>query len=630
MNNATDDRKLAAILSADVVGYSRLMGDDEHATLATLNEYRDVMRKHITSRRGRVVDAPGDALLAEFPSAVQAVEAAIAIQEDLAKRNSDLPENRRMLMRIGINLGDVIEQDGALYGDGVNIAARLEAMCKPGSICVSGTVFDQVENKIHAPIKFAGRQSVKNIATPVRAYNVGTGVKGGIRSSKRKHVVKGAIILIAIVALVGSITWLLWQPKPKTPASRVDPVLSIPKGPSIAVLPFSNLTGDAEQATLADGITEDIITALSRFPDLFVIARNSTLKYKGKAVDLRDVGNDLGVRYVLEGSVQGADDQVRVTAQLIDSQTGGHVWAEAFTLTMTRTNLFEIQDEISERVAAQVASGYGVLSRLGAAQTRDTRPTDMDAYSCVLKARSYYRVFTESEHLRARSCLENVVDTYPEYSEALAWLALIYLDEFRYSYNLLQARPEPLDVALQTAERAVRGDPTDQYAWHALAKTHYFSGNVDQFLIHAEKALALNPNNVQTLSDLGFFTGFAGKWERGTAMVRKAMTLDPHYPGWYHFLFFYDHYRKREYDQALAEARHVDTPGLFFHHVVHAAAYGQLGRTEEAQKHVRDLLDIYPDFPNHMRNEYRKYQFSDELIEHIAQGLEKAGLPIPE
>jgi adenylate cyclase len=630
MSDADVERKLAAILSADVVGYSRLMGDDDHATLATLTEYREVMREHITSRRGRVVDSPGDALLAEFPSAVQAVEASIAIQQELARRNDELPEHRRMLMRIGINLGDVIEQDGALYGDGVNIAARLEALSESGGICISGTVFDQIENKVDAPIKFAGRQSVKNIAKPVRAYYVSTGSKGSTGLARRRRIVKGAVLLTAVVALAGATAWLAWQPTSKAPIPVVDPVLSIPKGPSIAVLPFSNLTGDAKQDALADGITEDLITALSRFPDLFVIARNSTLKYKGKAVDLRDVGKDLGVRYVLEGSVQGADDQVRVTAQLIDTQTGGHVWAEAFTLDMSGTNLFDIQDEITERVAVQIASGYGVLSRLGAARTRGARPTDIDAYSCVLKARAYYRVFTESEHLEARSCLESVTQTYPDYSEALAWLALMYLDEFRYSYNLSTARPQPLDTALEYAGQAVRANPTDQYTWHALAKIHYFSGNVDQFYIAADKALKLNPNNVQTLSDLGFFMGLAGEWERGTAIVRKAMTLDPYYPGWYHFLFFYDHYRKREYDQALSEALRINTPGLFFHHVVHAAAYGQLGRTEEARKAVRDLLEIYPDFPEHMRDEYRKYNFSEALIEHVAQGLEKAELPIPE
>ena len=624
------NRKLVAILSADVVGYSRLMGDDEQATLTTLTEYRKVMREHITSRRGRVVDSPGDALLAEFPSAVQAVLAAIAIQGELSKRNEGLPEHRRMIMRIGINLGDVIEQDDALYGDGVNIAARLEAMCDPGGICISGTVFDQVENKIDTPIQYAGKQSVKNIATPIRAYHVATSSKRRNNVSKRQAFVTGVVALAAIVAIAGAIMLLAWQPTSETPVSATDPVLSIPKGPSIAVLPFSNLTGDATQDTLADGITEDIITALSRFPDLFVIARNSTLKYKGKAVDMRDVGKDLGVRYVLEGTVQGTDDQVRVTAQLIDSQSGGHVWAEAFTLDTSGANLFGIQDEITERVAVQIASGYGVLSRLGAAQTRGARPTDIDAYSCVLKARAYHRVLTESEHLEARSCLESIIQNYPDYAEALAWLAFMHLDEFRFSFNRSPARPQPLDSAFEYAERAVRADPTDQYAWHSLAKIHYFSGNVEQFFVHADKALRLNPNNVQTLSDLGFFIGFAGKWERGIPMVRKAMTLDPYYPGWYHFLFFYDHYRKGEYEQALSEALRVDTPGLFFHHVVHSAAYGQLGRTVEAQKHIRELLRVYPDFPEHMRDEYRKYNFSEALIEHVAQGLEKAGLPIPE
>jgi adenylate cyclase len=627
----TDERKLAAILSVDVVGYSRLMGDDESATLATLTEYRKVMSAHIVAHRGRVVDAPGDALLAEFPSAVEAVKAAVEIQEALADLNADLLEHRKMRIRIGINLGDVIEQSGALYGDGVNIAARLEALSEPDGICVSGTVFDQVENKVPVAFEYSGEQSVKNIAKPVRAYHVRSDLpKVASVTEKPRRAIWGSIGVIAVVLLVGGIAWKLLQPLAETPVAAVDPVLSIPKGPSIAVLPFSNLTGDTKRGALADGITEDIITALSRFPDLFVIARNSTLKYKENPIDLRDVGKDLGVRYVLEGSVQGAKDRVRITAQLIDSQSGGHVWAEAFTREVTEANLFDIQDEITERVVAQIASGYGVLSSLGEARTRGTRASNLDAYSCVLKARAYYRVFTETEHLEARSCLEALVQTHPDYPEALAWLALMYLDEFRWNFNVSPTRPRPLDVAMEYAKRAVRVGPTDQYAQHTLAKIHFFRGEIDQFFIYADKALALNPNNVHTLSDLGFFTAFAGKWERGVSMVRKATVLDPNHPGWFHFVFFYDHYRKREYEQALSEALKVDSPGLPYHYVVHAAAYGQLGRAAEAKPYVQGLLKSDPSYPSHMREGFRQYQFSEELIEHVAQGLAKAGLPIPD
>jgi adenylate cyclase len=607
------------------------MADDEHATLDTLTSYRQLFTDRVTRREGRIVDSPGDAILAEFPSAVEAVQCAVELQQELKRRNAQLAEHRRMPFRIGINLGDVIEEGGAIYGDGVNVAARLQALVEPGGVCISGTVFDQVEGKLSLHFTFLGEQQVKNIPKPVRAYQLASTLPKPAAFGRGRG--RRTILAVAVIVAVGLGAVLyarFFRPGGEMGLPTADPVLSMPKGPSIAVLPFSNLTGDLKQDALADGITEDIITALSRFPDLFVIARNSTLKYKGKPPDIRDVGKDLGVRFVLEGSVQGAKDRLRITAQLIDSTTGAHVWADTFNREITNTNLLDVQDDITQRVAAQVAGGYGVLSRLGTAQASGTRAADLDAYACVLKARAYYRVFTPTEHLEARNCLETIVGKYPNYSEALAWLALMYLDEFRYKYNVSPDRPHPLDTALEFAERAVHAAPTDQYAQHALAKVHYFRGETDQFFIRAEKALALNPNNVQALSDLGFFTAFAGRWDRGVPMVRKAATLDPSHPGWYHFVFFYDHYRKHEYEQALSEALRVDTPGLFFHHVVHAAAYGQLGRKEEAQPHVRALLKMYPDYPNHMREEYRKYRFSEELIEHLAEGLAKAGLPIPD
>jgi adenylate cyclase len=607
------------------------MADDERATLDTLTSYRKLFADRVARHDGRIVDSPGDAVLAEFPSAVEAVQCGVELQQELTRRNAQLAEHRRMAFRIGINLGDVIEEADALYGDGVNVAARLQALAEPGNLCISGTVFDQVEGKLPMRFTFLGEQEVKNIPKPVRAYQLGSTLpKPVISVNKRGRWITVAVAVIAVVGFGIVLSSRLLRPTGETPLATTDPVLSLPKGPSIAVLPFSNLTGDVKQDALADGITEDIITALSRFPDLFVIARNSTLKYKEKTADIREVGRDLGVRFVLEGSVQGGRNRLRITAQLIDSGTGAHVWAETFNREITNTNLLDVQDDITERVAAQVAGGYGVLSRLGTAQARDTRAADLDAYACVLKARAYYRVFAQPEHLEARNCLESIVLKYPSYSEALAWLALMYLDEFRYRYNLSPNRPHPLDAALEYAERAARAAPTDQYAQHALAKAHYFRGETDQFFVHAEKALALNPNNVQALSDLGFFTAFAGKWDRGVPMVRKAATLDPSHPGWYHFVFFYDHYRKREYEQALSEALRVDTPGLFFHYVVHAAVYGQLGRKDEAQHHVRALLKMYPDFPSNMREEYRKYRFSEDLIEQLAEGLAKAGLSIPD
>jgi TolB-like protein/class 3 adenylate cyclase len=627
-------RKLAAILSADAVGYSRLMAADEAGTVETLKSYRDIIARLVTRHGGRVVNAPGDALLAEFQSAVAGVQAAVEIQKSLEGRNVEQEPERRMQFRIGVNLGDVIEEaDGALYGDGVNIAARLEALAEAGGICISYTVYDAVEGKVPFGFDFLGEQQVKNIPRPVRVYRVRAEPRLSPRppSAKRRirwGIAVPAVAVLIVVAAIGA--WrhhdfsALWRGGPIQ-----DSVLNLPKGPGIAVLPFVNLSGDPREEPLADGITEDIITKLSHFPDLFVIARNSTFKYKGKSTDVRDVGKDLGVTYVLEGSIQSAGPRLRATAQLIDARTGAHAWGEAFDRERTTANVLELQDEITAHVVAKIASGYGVLSKVGAEHTQSGSVVGLDSYACVLQARAYTRVFTGPAHLQAQTCLEAVVKKDPDYTEAWAWLALIYLDEHRFGYNLRPERPRPLDAALEAAKRAVSLDPENQYAQYALAKVHYHRHESEEFFIHAAKALALNPNNVQVLADIGFFTAFAGQWDRGLSMVRKAMALDPNFPGWYHHVFFYDYYRREQYEQALDEALKGNTPGLFWNYVMLTAAYGQLGRNDEAKQTITALLKMYPGYPQHARDEYKKYTFDPALVEHVIEGLRKAGLEIP-
>ncbi|UCD69165.1 MAG: adenylate/guanylate cyclase domain-containing protein [Betaproteobacteria bacterium] len=353
-----NDRKLAAILSADVAGYSRLMGDDENATLATLTEYREVMREQIAAHHGRVVNTPGDAMLAKFPSAVQTVESAIEIQRALAVRNAELPEHRRMRMRIDINLGDVIEQESALYGDGVNIAARLEALCEPGDVCVSGTIFDQVENKTSAGFKYAGEQTVKNIVKPVRAYHVR--FSGAGSPARKQSARKAAFIVAGVVCavLVGLAIWMT-NSRQDWPDAAHDALLEMPTGPVIAVLPFTNMSGDSNQDYFSDGLTEDIITELARFREIYVLARNTTFQYKGQSVDVPAVARELGAQYVLEGSVRKSNHRVRITAQLIDASTGSHIWADRFDRDFS--DVFEIQDEVTQKIVGLVAGGHGGL-----------------------------------------------------------------------------------------------------------------------------------------------------------------------------------------------------------------------------------------------------------------------------
>jgi TolB-like protein/class 3 adenylate cyclase len=364
-------RKLTAILSADVVGYSRLMGEDEEATVRTLNTFRDVMSTVIQQHRGRVIDSTGDNLLSEFSSVVDSVRCALDIQQEIKARNAELPENRRMKFRIGINLGDVIEEGDRIYGDGVNVAARIESLANGEGITISGTAYDHVKNKLPLTYEYQGEQSVKNIAEPVRVYRVQMGREAGaeVKTKKKPRLKRWQWAAVAVIVIgVGALAiwnFYLSSSLPSfEPASIEKMVYPLPDKPSIAVLPFANLSGVPDQEYLADGITENIITALSYIPEIFVIARNSTFTYKGKAVKAQEVAEDLGVRYILEGSVQRAGDRVRITAQLIDAASGHHLWADRYDSDLQ--DLFALQDEITLKIvtALQVKLSIGVQIRL--------------------------------------------------------------------------------------------------------------------------------------------------------------------------------------------------------------------------------------------------------------------------
>jgi TolB-like protein/tetratricopeptide (TPR) repeat protein len=430
-----------------------------------------------------------------------------------------------------------------------------------------------------------------------------------------------------VLVIAGVVTWQATRSsEPDSEVPSEDPVLTLPKGPSIAVLPFTNMSGDPEQEYFADGITDEIITELTRFRDLFVIARNSTFQYTGQSVDVREVGRKLGVRYVLEGSVRKAADTIRVSAQLLDATTGTHLWAETYDRDLTAANILSVQDDITEQVVATIAGTHGVISRVGLEGTRGKGTENLEAYDCVIRAQAYFAVFSPDEHLRTRTCLERAVELDPDYSDAWAWLILIYTDEYAFGFN---PRPNSLDRAAEVARRAVDLDPTNQMAHWFFARAQFFRHELDSFFVEAERALALNPNNATVLASAGSYLAYAGKWERGLALVKKAVALNPHHPGWYYFPFFWDHYRKAEYEEALAQAQKINLPGLFWTYVTLAAGYGQLGRKEEAQAAVADLLELYPDYPENARHEFRKYNWSEDLIENIMDGLRKAGLNIP-
>jgi len=594
-------RKLAAILVSDVVGYSHHMETDEAGTLTMLEVYRrELIDPTIALHHGHTVKLMGDGALVEFTSVVDAVNCAIAIQTGMFERNHGVPGDTRIELRIGVHLGDIIVDHEDIYGHGVNLAARLEGLAEPGGICLSQQAYDQVETKLTLKIEDLGPQQVKNITRAVHAYRV----------------------LLDHSDL---------QPSSDRISAQVDdPILSLPTAPSVAVLPFDNMSADPEHEHFADGLSEDIITGLSRFSDLFVIARNSTFQYKNKAIDVRQVGKELNVRYVVEGSVRIVGDRVRVTAQLLDTTSGGHLWADTFDRKLTATDLFDLQDDIREHIVAEVAGGYGAIARTMIAKMKAHRPKDLDTYSCILGARNYYREFSAETHLEARDSLEKVVRTSPVDAEVQAWLALMLLDEWRFGYNPRADVQEPLERAVEHARRAVALNPDSQDAQYALSKIQFHRKEKDQFFTHAERALAINPNNAFILADAGLYMALAGKWKRGVSLVSKAAQLNPSHPGWYHIVFFIDQYQQGQYEAALAEALEIETPAVFFNFVFLAAAYGQLGRRSEAQEAIASILKANPDIRTNLREEFRKYNVPEPLIEHIADGLKKAGLDIPE
>jgi TolB-like protein/Flp pilus assembly protein TadD len=543
-----------------------------------------------------------------------------------------------MHFRVGVNLGDVIEEDdGTIYGDGVNIAARMEALADSGGICVASSIYDAVEGKLDFGFDYLGEQPVKNVAKPVRVYRVRTEARepepapAGPARHKRGAIITAAAVAVVLVA--GGVIWALY---PKAPAPEMvtaegtatdDPVLALPSGPSIAVLPFANLTGDPEEEFFSDGITEEIISALTQFRDLFVLARNTTFQYKGQAVDIKKLGSELDVRYVLEGSVRRASGTIRVTAQLVDASNGAHLWSETYDRDLTATNILSVQDDVTSQVVATIADESGILFRADLERAKNKATDNLDAYECVLRARVYRDVMTPEEHLRVRDCLERAVELDPDYSAAWAYLAEFILYEHMHNYN---SRANPLDRALESARRAVELDPSGQAGHFALAYVHLFRGELDKLLAETERALSINPNNTRVLADLGYLLFVIGQHDRGVALTKKAVRLNPRHPDWYNIIFFWNHYHKREYEEALATTLKMDLPGYFYTYVRQAIAYGQLGRKAEAQTAVAKLLELKPEYGREVRDLVRRWQYPEDFIEHIVEGLRKAGLDVPD
>jgi adenylate cyclase len=582
------ERRLSAILAADIAGYSRLMGADEEGTLAALKMLRrEVVDPKIKEHRGRIVHTTGDGLLAEFASVVDAVRCAVEVQREMAARNADVPAERPIDFRIGVNLGDIIIDENDIFGDGVNVAARLEALAEPGGICVSRVVRDQVRDKLAISFEDLGEQQVKNIARPVRAYRILLAERGGVPS-----------IL------------------PETAAPR-----PLPDRPSIAVLPFKNVSGDPEQEYFVDGITEDIITALSKWRWFLVIARNSTFAYKGKSVDLKEVSRDLGVRYVLEGSMRRAGQRVRVTSQLIDTTTGTHLWAERYDRDLT--DIFAVQDDITSRVAAAIEPA---LSRAESQRVIAKRPEHMGAWDYCQRGYWHVHKGTRADGITAYDLFKQALTLDPNLADAHLGLARALI--VQWDYGSVEDFAPLVRQARESALQAVALDSENPQAQYVLAQTSHWAGDVRAAIAHASRAIELNASFALGHFYLGIGLSLDGRHEPALEAIETGLRLSPRDPRASTWLAnkaraFYHLGRYDEAIETALAARRIRPHA--YGSLVLAASYAQLGRDEEARSALADIRALPGGNASMMRWYLDRYS-DTPAREHMAEGLRKAGV----
>ena len=579
------ERKLAAILAADVVGYSALMEADEAGTHGRLKAVRkELFEPEIARHHGHIFKLMGDGMLAEFGSVVDAVECAVSLQRGLGERNANVPEDQRVQVRIGINLGEVIVEGDDRYGEGVNIAARLEQLADPGGICVSGKVAREVEKKLAIGFEAMGAQQVKNIAEPIQAFRVrldGAPVKSMAPVSPKRALPWMAAVA-AIVLLAGGAWFALRAPAP-------EPAVATDTKPSIAVLPFDNLSGDETTTRLASGITEDLITDLSHIRKIDVIARNSTEVYKGRPIDVRSVGRDLNVRYVFEGSVQHEGDQIRVTAQLIDAATGVHVWSERWD--RRAQDVFAVQTEIAEQIVAQMEVTYGPLNTPELAAARRKRPENLTAYELnLLGVEKQLNPSPESLD-ESLQILNQAVKADPNF--ARAWINLAWAHEMRGEYGGDWAVES--QASLEAAERATRLDPNDAEAHSVLGTALARTGDMGRAKAEFDTSLQLGPSSAAILT---YYVGWAstfGEPERGAELADRAIRLNPNYQPWATAAFRFAYFMAGRYQDAL-RVMERQTPDNYnkYAWAQRAGSFAALGRMAEAQATVKEALKRHP------------------------------------
>lgn len=590
-------RKLSGILSADAVGYSRLMQDDEALTIRTLEDIKEMMTNLIKQYRGRVVDAPGDNLLAEFGSVVDATECAVKIQQELKIKNAELPDNREMLFRIGVNLGDVIEDKERIYGDGVNIAARLEGLANAGEVWISGTAYDQVKRKLSAGYEYQGRQHVKNIPDPIRVYRLLTDPKLTGRTIYRhkkddprhRRKMTAALTIAMVMAVVAAIVaFKMYFHGPDGPLKNViskhrRSAVSTDM-PSIAVLPFLNLSEDTEQEYFADGFTEDLITDLSKISGLRVISRNSVFSYKGKAVKIAEVGRELNVGYMLEGSVRKVGDKVRINAQLIDVKTIDHVWAERYDRDLK--DIFNLQDEVSQKIVAALALK---LTAGEEARLLKKATDNLEAYDVYLRGIEFYSRFSQHFNEKARGLFKRAIKLDPRFADAHANVGWTYFNDWSMGWT---QDTQALDRAYESAEIALSLDDNASKALCLLASVLLWKKKHDEAIAAYEKSLALNPNYAEALSGLGDTLAWAGRPEEGIPLIQEAISLNPGHLAFYQFFLGHAYFLTHRYEQALDALQKSlnQNPDFFPSRIILAAVYSEMDQIVLAQEEMAEVM----------------------------------------
>ena len=623
-------RKLTAILSADVVGYSRLMGEDEEATIRTLTTYRNAIAKLVQQFRGRIVDSPGDNILSEFTSVVDAVNCAVEIQRELAERNADLPYNRKMEFRIGVNVGDVVQKEERIYGDGVNIAARVESMSQAGGICISGEAYDQVSNKLGLKYENLGEHQVKNISTPIRVYRVlsipGAAAHRVVQTKKilrKKWLWAGVSTIFILLIIVVGLYWkYFYLPTP----TNIDPenkmTFNLPKGPSIAVLPFDNMTGDPEQEFFCDGITETIISALSQTPKLFVIARNSTFAYKGKQINAQQIGHELNAAYVIEGSIQKSDERIRVTVQLIDTKSGNHLWAEQYNRKLK--DIFKLQDEITLKIMKtmqiKLAGGEQFRSRLKGIG-------DLQLALKLFRALDYFfRGNIEGTNLARQEIIE-IIELDPDISSVHALLAATYLQDLQF--GTCKSNIICFGQATEATRKAISLDETNSDAhliagWLFVMQKDYKNG-----IASLKRSISLNPNNADAYAFLGYALAVSDQPSEGIKYIEKAFLLNPSPPSFYLVNLGICYRMLEQYGDAItAFKKSIQIqPDNIVAHIGLIFAYSLSGQEDKAYKIGLEVLKLNPSFSVEKYVNASPFSRSEDKYVLFAKALRKAGLP---